>query len=57
MEVSNAVLEVIALLALQGFASEDRDAARLAAERIPGERLEDPLLYGDELLVSVGRCG
>jgi hypothetical protein len=57
MEVSNAVLEVIALLALQGFASEDRDTGRLAAERIPGERLEDPLLYGDELLVSVGRCG
>jgi hypothetical protein len=49
---SNALLEVIALLALQGFATEDRDTAHIAAERISGEQLEDPLLYGDNLLVS-----
>jgi len=55
---SNAVLEVIALLALQGFATEDRDTARVAAERIAGERLEDPLLYGDDLLLgTAGRAG
>lgn len=49
---SNAVLEVIALLVLQGFATEDRDTAHVAAECIAGARLEDPLLYGDDLLVS-----
>jgi hypothetical protein len=49
---SNEVLEVIALLALQGFATEDRETARVAAEPIAGELLEDPLLYGDDLLVS-----
>lgn len=55
---SNAVLEVIALLVLQGFATEDRATARVAAEPIEGERLEDPLLYGDDLLVSAaGRDG
>ena len=54
---SNAVLEVIALLALQGFASEDRDTARVAAEPMAGEQLDDALLYGDDLLVStVGRA-
>jgi hypothetical protein len=55
---SNEVLEVIALLVLQGFATEDRDTVRVAAERIEGERLDDPLLYGDDLLVSAaGRAG
>lgn len=49
---SNAVLEVIALLVLQGFATEDRDTARIAAEPIDGARLEDPLFYGNDLLVS-----
>jgi hypothetical protein len=50
---SNAVLEVIALIVLQGFATEDRHTARVAAEPIAGARLEDPLLYGDDLLVSL----
>jgi hypothetical protein len=50
-----AALEVIALLVLQGFASEDRDTARVAAEPITGARPDDPLLYGDDLLVSSGR--
>lgn len=55
---SDAVLEVITLLVLQGFATEDRDTARIAAEPIAGERIEDPLLYGDDLLVSsTGRAG
>jgi len=49
---SNAVLEVISLLVLQGFATEDRDTARVASEPIAGVRLEDPLLYGDELLIT-----
>jgi hypothetical protein len=49
---SNAVLEVIALLALQGFPTEDRDVAHVAAEPIAGERIEDPLLYGDDLLLT-----
>jgi hypothetical protein len=49
---SNAVLEVIALVVLQGFATEDRDTARVAAEPMAGERLDDALLYGDDLLVS-----
>lgn len=49
---SNAVLEVIALLALQGFATEDRDTAHVAAEAIGGARLEEPMFYGDDLLVS-----
>ncbi len=57
-QAPSAVLEVIALLALQGFATEDRDAARVAAEPLVGERLEDPLLYGDDLLLSaIGRGG
>lgn len=47
----DAVLEVLALYALQGFATEDRATARVAAEPIAGERLEDPLLYGDDLFV------
>lgn len=55
---SDPVVEVIALVALQGFATEERDTARVAAEPLAGERLEDPLLYGDDLLVStVGRAG
>ncbi|MEZ4442347.1 MAG: hypothetical protein R3B72_24855 [Polyangiaceae bacterium] len=55
---SNAVLEVIALLALQGFSTEDRTTARVAAEPIEGGRLEDPLLYGDDLLLNTaGRVG
>jgi len=53
--VSNAVIEVIALFVLQGFATEDRDTARVAAEAVDGEWLQDPLLYGDDLLVSVVR--
>jgi len=53
---SPAVLEVIALLVLQGFASEDRDIAMVAAEPIAGAKIEDALLYGDDLLVTaVGR--
>jgi hypothetical protein len=57
-QAPSAVLEVIALLALQGFATEDRDTAGVAAELLVGERLEDPLLYGDDLLLSaVGRHG
>jgi hypothetical protein len=49
---SNAVLEALALLVLQGFATEDRDTAHVAAEPIAGEQLKDPLLYGDDFLVS-----
>lgn len=57
-DATDAVLEVIALLALQGFPTEDRGTARVAAEPIAGARLEDPLLYGDDLLVSTsGRTG
>lgn len=53
---TSAVLEVIALLALQGFASEDHETAGVAAEPVPGARIEDPNFYGDDLLVSlVGR--
>lgn len=51
---SSSVIEVIALLVLQGFATEDRDIAWIASEAIGGEGLDDPLLYGDDLLVSVG---
>ena len=48
---------MIALLVLQGFATEDRNTAHVAAEPIEGHRLEDPLLYGDELLVrAAGRA-
>jgi hypothetical protein len=46
-----AVLEVIALRALQAFATEDRGTIRMAAERIPDANVRDPLLYGDDLLV------
>jgi hypothetical protein len=54
----NAVLEVITLLVLLGYATEDRDTARVAAERIDGARLDDALFYGDDLLVTaVGRAG
>jgi len=49
---SNAVLEVIALLVLQGFATEDRDNVGVAAELISGRRLDDTLFYGDDLLIS-----
>lgn len=52
---SNAVLEVIALIVLQGFATEDRDTAHVAAEPIAGAWLEDLLLYGDDLLVNAAR--
>jgi hypothetical protein len=48
----DAVLEVIALLTLRGFATEDRDSARIAAERFEGGQLDDVLLYGDDLLIS-----
>lgn len=51
----NAVLEVIALLVLQGFATEDRDTTRVAAERIEGALLTDSLFYGDDLLVSAAK--
>ncbi len=51
----NAVLEIIALLVLQGFATEDRDTARVAGERIAGACLDDVLLYGDDLLVNPAR--
>jgi hypothetical protein len=54
---SDAVIEVVALVVLQGFATEDRDTARVAAERMAGARLQDPLLYGDDLLVSTGGKG
>jgi len=55
---SDAVVEVIALVALQGFATEERDTASVAAEPLDGGRLADPLLYGDDLLVSTtGRAG
>jgi len=54
----SAVVEVLALLALQGYAAEDRDTVVVGAEAIPGACLEDPLLYGDDLLVSAnGRRG
>jgi hypothetical protein len=53
----DAVLEVITLLVLQGFATEDRETALVAAEPIAGARLDDPLLYGDDLLVSVAVRG
>lgn len=52
---SSAVLEVIALLVLQGFATEDRDNAGVASDAIAGVRLEDPLLYGDDLLVRIDK--
>jgi hypothetical protein len=48
---TNSVLEVLALLTLQGFATEERDGSRLASEPT-GDRLQDPLLYGDDLLVT-----
>jgi hypothetical protein len=51
----SAVLEVIALLVLQGFATEDRDNAGVASDAIAGVRLEDPLLCGDDLLVRIGK--
>jgi len=55
---SNAVLEVITLLVLMGFATEDRETARVAAESIDGVPLEDPLFYGDDLLITAaGRAG
>ncbi|MFO1077977.1 MAG: hypothetical protein U1E73_09685 [Planctomycetota bacterium] len=47
----DAVLEVLALLALQGFSVEGRDRSILASEAT-GEALQDELLYGDDLLVS-----
>lgn len=40
----NAVLEVIALLVLQGFATEDRDTAQVAAEPIAAPR-RSPVLW------------
>jgi len=45
------VLELMALLMLQVFAREDR-TARIAVEHVRGVRLDDPLLYGDDLLVT-----
>ncbi|HEX5050643.1 MAG TPA: hypothetical protein VFZ65_02615 [Planctomycetota bacterium] len=47
----DAVLEALALLALQGFSVEGRDRSRLTSEAT-GESLQDELLYGDDLLVS-----
>jgi hypothetical protein len=52
MDCDLAVLEVIALRALQAFATEERGTIRMAAERIPDVEVRDPLLYGDDLLVS-----
>lgn len=53
---TSEVLEVVALLALQGFASEDRNTAQVAAEPIAGAQIDDLLLYGDDLSVRpVGR--
>ncbi len=49
---SDAVLEALALLALQGFATEDRESIAIAAERVVGARLEDPHLYGDDMLIT-----
>jgi tetratricopeptide (TPR) repeat protein len=49
---ADTVLEVLALLCLQSFASEDRKAARLQAEKIPNGHLADAGFYGDDLLVS-----
>jgi hypothetical protein len=48
---SRAVLEVVALLVLQGFAAEDRETAEVVSEGIDGRRLDDPQFYGDDLLV------
>ena len=52
---ANAVLEVIALLVLQGYSAEDRDTAHVAAQSVDGAQLEDPLFYGDDLLVRAAR--
>lgn len=49
---SDAVLEVMSLMALQGFATEGREVTLVGAEPIAGVLLEDPLFYGDDLLVS-----
>ena len=54
---SDAVLEVLALLALQGFASEDKDTALITAELIIGGHLDDRLFFGDDLLLSRQRSG
>jgi hypothetical protein len=45
-----SVCEILALLALQGFATEDRRAAGAVSEQ-DGTSLEDPEFYGDDLLV------
>lgn len=47
-----AVLEVITLLVLQAFATEDRGVTGMTAERIPDSKLQDALFYGDDLLVG-----
>lgn len=47
------VLEVISLVALLGFSREDRLTALVASEPVPRGHLEDPLFYGDDLLVSL----
>lgn len=49
---ADAVLEALALVALQGFATEDRDNLSIASERLGGGRLEDPYLYGDDLVLA-----
>lgn len=45
-------LEVLTLLVLQGYASEDRAAAGVASDRADGARLEDPDFHGDDLIIS-----
>lgn len=47
----DALIEFLALRALQGFASEDRPAAGVQAEVMAGKALIDPMLHGDELLL------
>lgn len=46
------VLEVLALLTLQAFATEDGKSPQLTAEGLDGVPLEDLLLYGDDLLLT-----
>jgi hypothetical protein len=49
---SHAVLEVLALLTLHSFASEDRRTVGVRAEKIQDRSLAEAGFYGDDLLVS-----
>jgi hypothetical protein len=49
---SNAVLEVLALLTLHSFASEDRRTIGVRAEKMQDRPLAEVGFYGDDLLVS-----